>query len=114
MRDDGAMLVHDDSDLVGEVHCLNCGRTLAEAIRNPLSGKLRLRPALNQASVQVELTERRELRCGRCHGRALVEPLIQPGIQVRGRGRHPIQPLQGAARAPAWAGKPCGVSAVRR
>jgi len=63
---------------VGEVHCLNCGRSLAEVIRDGSTGKLRMQPSHNQLSVQVIVAGCRLLRCARCHGRAFVEFLEEP------------------------------------
>lgn len=73
-------VIRDDTCLVGEVRCLNCGRTLAEAVRNPLNGKLRLRPAPNQRAIQAHLVARRKLTCARCRGTAFLEPLIHAAI----------------------------------
>jgi DNA-directed RNA polymerase subunit RPC12/RpoP len=57
---------------IGDVHCLNCGRTLAELVHNPDDG-YRLQPTVNQSTVQVVVAGRRLLRCRRCGGRAFVE-----------------------------------------
>lgn len=69
-------------DIVGEVHCLNCGRTLADAVRNPMNGKVRLRPARNQYKVQVSVIDQRRLRCDHCLGTAFIEPLIWDNIHA--------------------------------
>jgi hypothetical protein len=64
---------------VGDVRCLNCGRSLATVIKDAETGKLALQPAANQTNVQVVVSGRRMLRCARCRGRALVEQLVEPG-----------------------------------
>jgi hypothetical protein len=67
-------------DVVGEVHCLNCGRMLAQVAREVESGGLQLLPTSNESAVQVVIAGRRMLRCSRCGGRALVE-LWEDGLQ---------------------------------
>jgi len=58
---------------IGDVHCLNCGRALAELVRDPEDGKFGLRPAIHQSAVQVLIAGRRLLRCRHCGGRAFIE-----------------------------------------
>jgi hypothetical protein len=60
-------------DLIGEVRCLNCSRSLAQLVRGPDGRKFTLLPAVNRSSVQVIVAGRRLLRCGCCGGRAFVE-----------------------------------------
>lgn len=67
-------------DVVGEVHCLNCGRMLAQVAREMQDGGLQLLPASDESAVQVVIAGRRMLRCSRCSGRALVE-LWEDGLQ---------------------------------
>jgi hypothetical protein len=67
------MNVAERIDVVGEVHCLNCGRMLAEVARETVNGALQLVAAPNESPVQVIVAGRRMLRCSRCSGRALVE-----------------------------------------
>jgi DNA-directed RNA polymerase subunit RPC12/RpoP len=57
---------------IGEVHCLNCGRSLARVVER-LNGGFHLLPTLNQSAVHVIVAGGRLLRCQRCGGRALVE-----------------------------------------
>jgi hypothetical protein len=73
------MMTHEQAQHVGDVRCLNCGRVLAAAMRQPETGRIRLRPAINQSNVQVIVAGRRMLRCARCRGRAFVEYLVEPG-----------------------------------
>lgn len=61
-----------DRNAIGDVHCLNCGRALAQLIHDP-DGQYRLVPTVNQSTVQVIVAGRRLLRCRRCGGRAFVE-----------------------------------------
>lgn len=86
-----------ESILLGEVHCLNCGRTLAEALQNPQSGKIRLRPAANQVSVEVEVVDRHTLRCHRCHGRALLEGVLPEEIPFSSRSNRSARSFVSAA-----------------
>jgi hypothetical protein len=62
--------------VVGEINCVNCGRTLAEAIADTESNAVRMRPAPHQMVLQVEVINGRRLRCKRCHGRAFFERLL--------------------------------------
>jgi DNA-directed RNA polymerase subunit RPC12/RpoP len=57
---------------IGDVHCVNCGRTLAELVHRS-DGGFQLQPTINQSSVQVIVAGRRLLRCRHCGGRAFVE-----------------------------------------
>jgi hypothetical protein len=61
-----------DKYAIGEVHCLNCGRSLARVVEHPHGG-YRLLPTPNQSAVHVIVAGRRLLRCRRCGGRAFVE-----------------------------------------
>lgn len=72
------MVLQERLTQVGEVHCLNCGRSLAEVVRDGSSGKLQMQPAINQSRVQVLVAGRHLLRCAHCHGRAFVEFLEGP------------------------------------
>jgi hypothetical protein len=63
-------------EVIGEVQCLNCGRTLAAAVRNPDTGRLRLTPAAWRDRIEVDLVDRHALRCRHCHGRAFLERLL--------------------------------------
>ena len=72
------MVLQERFTQVGEVHCLNCGRSLAEVVRDGSTGKLRMQPSLNQTHVQVLVAGRHLLRCARCRGRAFVEMLEEP------------------------------------
>jgi hypothetical protein len=73
------MLMQERFLHVGDVRCLNCGRSLARVIRDGETGRAALQPAANQSKVQVLVANRRMLRCARCHGRAFVERLLDPG-----------------------------------
>jgi hypothetical protein len=57
--------------ITGEVHCLSCGRYLADVAETE-SGLLRLRPIIGERRPLVELRNGRPF-CGRCGGRAFVE-----------------------------------------
>jgi hypothetical protein len=79
VRKGNGMLLQERLTHVGDIRCLNCGRSLAEVIRDGETGKMSLRPAANQSKVQVVVAGRRMLRCARCHGRAFAEQLMEPG-----------------------------------
>jgi len=87
---------------IGDVHCLNCGRALAQVVRNPVDGGFQLLPTVNQSTLQVILAGRRLLRCRRCGGRAFVELLEETPIEELAPS-----PASGAAeqREPAYAGR---------
>jgi hypothetical protein len=70
--------------LVGELHCMNCGRTLATVARDGLRGTLCLQPARYQTAVQVTVAGRQLLRCKHCQGRALLEPFADPDAELAG------------------------------
>lgn len=55
----------------GEVHCLACGRYLANVAEGS-DGILHLRPIIGECRPQVELRQGRPF-CSRCGGRAFVE-----------------------------------------
>jgi DNA-directed RNA polymerase subunit RPC12/RpoP len=61
-----------DENAIGDVHCLNCGRALAQVVRNQTGG-YQLLPTIHQSTVQVIVAGRHLLRCRRCGGRAFVE-----------------------------------------
>ncbi len=56
----------------GQVECLNCGRTLATALRRLSDGAIRLVHATD-GELAVELLGGSRLRCTRCGGRAFLE-----------------------------------------
>ena len=87
----------NDSRLVGDVNCLNCGRTLAQAVRSVETGRLRLRRAPHQAVVYVELVNRHILRCKRCSGRAFIERLLLRDIAPEADDGQSDHLLAGAA-----------------
>jgi DNA-directed RNA polymerase subunit RPC12/RpoP len=62
--------------MFGELRCLNCSRHLADVVDGG-SGRPRLSHpgGRTTAPILVERTPR-GLRCGRCGGRALLEPAI--------------------------------------
>jgi DNA-directed RNA polymerase subunit RPC12/RpoP len=86
--------VRETISLIGEVHCLNCGRTLAEVVHDGSDGRHLLRPAAHQEVIEVKLIGPRALQCRRCGGRAMVEPFEQPTEELVRRPRHQ---LRGAA-----------------
>jgi len=73
------MLTQERFAHVGDVRCLNCGRSLAKVVRDAETGKMSLSPAANQSAVHVVVAGRRMLRCARCRGRAFFEQLVEPG-----------------------------------
>ncbi len=81
-----------DQGPIGDVHCLNCGRTLAEVTRKPDDGTLHLRPTTNQSNVQVIVAGRRLLRCRHCGGRAFVELAEDAPIEQIGPERATARP----------------------
>lgn len=72
------MVTHDACVLIGDIHCINCGRLLGELVRNPGTGKLRLRAGANRQELLAVVERGRTLRCTRCQGRAFVEPVAHP------------------------------------
>ena len=72
------MVTDDRCILIGDIHCVNCGRLLGELARNPETGKLRLRAAAHRQEMLVAIERGRTLRCIRCNGRAFVEPVAHP------------------------------------
>jgi hypothetical protein len=91
-----------DQGPIGDVHCLNCGRALAEVVRDLDDGKLHLRPTSNQSNVQVMVAGRRLLRCLRCGGRAFVELSEDAPVEQIGPAREAAPPAPVAApRTPA-------------
>ncbi len=64
----------DRSDLVyGDVRCVNCGRTLATAIRRRRDNATAVRPVRASGAFDVEIVNERRLRCRRCGGMAYIE-----------------------------------------
>jgi ribosomal protein L37E len=57
---------------VGNVECLNCGRTLAAAFHRATDGAIRIRPRPD-GTMDVEISGTSRLLCRRCGGRAFVE-----------------------------------------
>jgi hypothetical protein len=90
------MLVKDYA-IIGEIQCLNCGRTLGEAVRTPGEGMLRIRAAAHQPAPQVKVGAKGSLQCGRCGGRAFVEPEIALRELVDRADHNSVDPLVGAA-----------------
>ncbi|MHB8578018.1 MAG: hypothetical protein ACYDCQ_22120 [Dehalococcoidia bacterium] len=67
----------------GEVHCLTCGRYLAD-ITEGEGSKLRLLPVYGHARHQVELRQGKPF-CRHCGGRAFVEYDVVRGFPVQRR-----------------------------
>jgi DNA-directed RNA polymerase subunit RPC12/RpoP len=65
----------DNRTVVGEVNCVNCGRTVAEAVAEPGQEGLRLRPAPYRMVLHVRL-DGHTLRCTQCQGRAFIERVL--------------------------------------
>lgn len=62
------------SDLIyGDVRCVNCGRTLATAIRRRRDNATAIRPVRASGAYEVEIINARRLRCQRCGGMAYIE-----------------------------------------
>jgi len=62
----------DDTIQKGEVQCLNCGRTLAMALRRA-NGVTTIRPLRAGSRVEVSCPDGARLRCNLCGGRAFLE-----------------------------------------
>ena len=62
----------DKTVQAGEVQCLNCGRTLALALRRA-DGVTTIRPLRAGARVEVSCPDGARLRCNLCGGRAFLE-----------------------------------------
>lgn len=61
--------------MVGELHCLNCGRYLADVI-GAEAGQWRLRAPAGLATRPILVVQTPHgPRCGRCRGLPVVEPL---------------------------------------
>lgn len=59
--------------MLGELHCLNCARHLADILLDA-AGRARLgHPAGQKTRPILAVAGRAGLRCGRCGGRALLE-----------------------------------------
>lgn len=91
------MTALDERNLIGEIHCLNCGRVLGEIVRNPMTGGQRIRPAANQRTILVTIEQGRLLRCNRCKGRAFVEPVLPNTPASTAEAGSSVDPLIGAA-----------------
>ncbi len=78
--------------LIGEVHCLNCGRILAEVVDSGEGGRHLLRRAARHAVIEVTLVGPHSLQCAHCGGRAMVEPFDEPQEELAHKP------------APTWAG----------
>ena len=62
------------SELIyGDVRCVNCGRTLATAIRRCRDNATAIRPVRASGAYEVEIVNERRLRCRRCGGMAYIE-----------------------------------------
>jgi len=72
------MARQEQPGLVAEIHCLNCARVLAQAVRREERGALELRPADHRKDVQVIVAGPGRLRCRHCGGRAFVDVFRQP------------------------------------
>jgi hypothetical protein len=83
--------------VVGEVNCVNCGRTLAEAFGVAGVIPITLRPAPYQATLQVETVGGRALRCKHCHGRAFLDRELPRDVPAHGSGAFRSDNLAGAA-----------------
>ena len=90
------MLVKDFA-IVGDIQCLNCGRTLGEAVRAIGERALRIRPAAHQKTVQVSLRERGTLQCNHCRGRAFLEPAFDAEAPIARSTHNSAASLVGAA-----------------
>ncbi len=69
----------------GEVHCLLCGRCLAE-VRTGDDGRLHLRRVAAQDPRDTVRIVRGKLQCARCGGRAFVEWDLMPASRPNGAG----------------------------
>lgn len=74
--------------MIGELHCLNCARHLADLIRTA-EGRIRLDHPSGQASRPVLAMWSGGLRCAACGGRAVLDQPL--GIERR------AQPVPAAA-----------------
>lgn len=66
--------------MVGEFHCLNCARHLADLIRAE-DGRMRLDHPSGQASRPMLVTWLRGPRCAACGGRAVLDQPL--GVERR-------------------------------
>jgi len=72
------------TSLIGEIHCMNCGRTLADVVRDAAKDTLALKPARYQSVVQAVVVGGNTLRCKHCKGRAFIEPFDGPEMGYEG------------------------------
>lgn len=77
--------------MVGELHCLNCGRHLADVVGE--RGEVRVEPPSGQAGRPIlVMVKGNAPHCSRCGGRALLE---RP-ITVDRRPRRIVSPVRAA------------------
>lgn len=74
----------------GKIHCMSCGRTLAEVAVDAAQGAVALKPTRYQSAVRVIVAGRQMLRCKHCKGRAFVEPFGESGKKYAGTGGLPV------------------------
>jgi hypothetical protein len=77
------MQMSERPGLVAEIHCLNCSRVLAQAVRRDPNGTVEIRPADHRKEVQVTIVEQRRLRCRHCGGRAFFD-VFRETVERRG------------------------------
>jgi hypothetical protein len=77
------MAIKEDPGLVAEVHCLNCARVLAQAVRRAHKATVEIRPADHRTHVQVIVAGPHQLQCGHCGGRAYLDVFREP-VERRG------------------------------
>ncbi len=77
------MATQTDPGLVAEIHCLNCARVLAQAVRRSHGAAVEIRPSDHGSIVEVEVVDSRSLRCRRCGGSAYVDVFRSP-VERRG------------------------------
>lgn len=81
--------------MLGELRCLNCGRHLADVLGGG-AGPLRLTPPNGRAArLGLVASTARGLRCARCGGRPMLEPV--PGNEAYPR---PTPVVPGAQAVP--------------
>ena len=77
------MAAMENPGLIAEIHCLNCSRVLAQAVRRTEGATAELRPADHRSVVEVTIAGPHSLRCKRCGGRAYVDIFRRP-VERRG------------------------------